>query len=477
MTMVLPSTASSYGTCPIDRRSSVDAPVLLQQSFTPTAPLTTAVAKPASRAGLALGQQPLGQDLQSQPLGLPASVVEAGSDAYHERNSALRQEPPSELTFAKKCGFCFLSLLFLVGAALYMKKIIDDYEEAATISTPPWYVDTKMLIKITCTTLLSWLFLGVYAFTQVLLFNDSSHPSDPPRHLTAIESLYLSSQIITTVGYGDFTPAKPIGQIFLALYVLFGVTLVAIVVAEVLDHAMTAYSDSSSETLASETFFECDEHHPGEAGAAFAPAMLSHAASTAEQPSDEIQPKKADDSLHHSFSSRGLSTTKHHGKYPQDTMLRCVFVFLNAATIGTLFFYFYPGEDKTIWQAFYMSCVTLTTVGFGAIHPQTQGGYLFATFWMLIGVSCTANMICTIGDSLLKHRRDLTCALMKEECLKEMDADGSGKVDKIEFLRFELVRRGVCKKHDIDNALAIFDSLDTDHSGELDFEDLKDFVS
>merc|ERR1719160_2407278 len=85
-------------------------------------------------------------------------------------------------------------------------------------------------------------------------------------------------------------------------------------------------------------------------------------------------------------------------------------------------------------------------------------------------------MIYTLGDSLLKQRRDLTSTLMKEECLKEMDADGSGKVDKMEFLRFELVRRGVCKKHDIDNVLAIFDALDTDHSGELDFEDMKKVV-
>jgi len=428
--MVSPSTASSYGTCPIDSRSSIDAPVLLQQSFTPTASVITAVVKPGSIAGLA-----------------PHSLGEAGSNASHE-----------QITFAKKCVFCFLSLVFLVAAALYMKKSIDDYEGEASLFTPPWYMDTRMLIKVTCITLLSWLFLGLLAFTQVLLFND------PPRHLTVVESLYLSAQIITTVGYGDFTPANPIGQFFLALYVLFGVTLVAIVVAAVLDHAMTAYSEESTEALASEIFFEFDEQHSGDA------EYNQH-------------PSSPNTTKHFSLRTLPSSYQNLHDTMYQhlhDTMVRSLCVFLIAVSIGTLFFYCYPGEDKTIWQAFYMSCVSLTTVGFGAIHPQTQGGYLFATFWMLIGVSCTAHMICTIGDSLLKHRRHLTHALMKEECtlcLKEMDADGSGRVDKIEFLTFDLVRRGVCKKQDIENVLAIFDALDIDHCGELNVQDLKEFCT
>jgi hypothetical protein len=441
MTIVLPSAASGHGTCSIDSRSSIDAPVLLQQSFTPTAPVITAVAKQSSRARLA-----------------PYSLVEAGSDTANYEH---------DLSFAKKCGFLVLSVLYLVASAIYMKRIIDDYEDAASISTPPWYMDTRMLIKITCVTFLSWLFLGLLAFTQVLLFND------PPRHLTVIESLYLSSQIITTVGYGDLTPTNPIGQLFLAFYVLFGVTLVAIVVAAVMDHIMAENTEASSETLPSETFYECNEQHPGDADHNQQPSQL------AKRHPDEQHLGVVDHNQVQGTSQKAgtVDDLKHHSHQdPKDAMFRGLGVFLIAVSIGTSFFYFYPGEDKTIWQAFYLSCVSLTTVGFGAIHPQTQGGCLFATFWMLIGVSCTANMICTLGDSLLKHRRDLTSTLMKEECLKEMDADGSGKVDKMEFLRFELVRRGVCKKHDIDNVLAIFDALDTDHSGELDFEDLKKFV-
>ena len=78
MTMALPLTASGHGTCSIDSRSSIDAPVLLQ-SVTPTTPVIAAVADAAPGAGLA-----------------PYSLVEAGSDASHD-------QPGGELTFAKKC--------------------------------------------------------------------------------------------------------------------------------------------------------------------------------------------------------------------------------------------------------------------------------------------------------------------------------------------------------------------------------------
>merc|ERR1719454_1139893 len=51
------------------------------------------------------------------------------------------------------------------------------------------------------------------------------------------------------------------------------------------------------------------------------------------------------------------------------------------------------GNDFTYIQAFYMSCITLTTVGFGDYSPMSQHGRIFATFWMPIGVACTGNFI------------------------------------------------------------------------------------
>merc|ERR1719291_1165722 len=60
-------------------------------------------------------------------------------------------------------------------------------------------------------------------------------------------------------------------------------------------------------------------------------------------------------------------------------------VFCCFVAFGTLFFTYYPGEDKTVAQAVYMSLITLSTVGFGAFTPSTHAGMVVGACWMLFG--------------------------------------------------------------------------------------------
>merc|ERR1719433_2209514 len=80
-----------------------------------------------------------------------------------------------------------------------------------------------------------WVILGagVYLFNQILKFNSVHFQTQ--RSLTIVECVYLMSQIITTVGYGDITPANATGQIFVAIYVIFALLIIANVVSEVVD--------------------------------------------------------------------------------------------------------------------------------------------------------------------------------------------------------------------------------------------------
>jgi len=45
----------------------------------------------------------------------------------------------------------------------------------------------------------------------------------------------------------------------------------------------------------------------------------------------------------------------------------------------------------------YLSCISLATVGYGDIHPKTEGGYAFTTVWLLCGTVVIAK---AIGSSL-----------------------------------------------------------------------------
>merc|ERR1719507_925968 len=85
---------------------------------------------------------------------------------------------------------------------------------------------------ITTTVVMLSSFLGgIWLFTNLLFFQ-SSH-FEGIRSLTLVECVYLMSQVLTTVGYGDITPAKPRAQVFVALYVLFSLLLIANTVSEV----------------------------------------------------------------------------------------------------------------------------------------------------------------------------------------------------------------------------------------------------
>lgn len=54
-----------------------------------------------------------------------------------------------------------------------------------------------------------------------------------------------------------------------------------------------------------------------------------------------------------------------------------------------------------------------------------------------------------------------------------MDSDGDGKVSKLEYLSYMLVKLGKADQDDIDGILSQFQKLDKDGSGELDREDLE----
>jgi voltage-gated potassium channel len=71
-----------------------------------------------------------------------------------------------------------------------------------------------------------------------------------------------------------------------------------------------------------------------------------------------------------------------------------------ALLIGTIGFVFVEGWS--FFDAFYMTLITLTTVGYGEVHPLSRSGRLFASGLMLIGVVAVFVSIAILGDTLLR---------------------------------------------------------------------------
>ena len=75
-------------------------------------------------------------------------------------------------------------------------------------------------------------------------------------------------------------------------------------------------------------------------------------------------------------------------------------VLVAAAAIGTVGFHLIEGWP--LFDAFYMSLMTLTTVGYGEVHPLSFYGRVFASFVMLAGVATVFVSFAVLGDALLR---------------------------------------------------------------------------
>merc|ERR1711981_162639 len=83
-------------------------------------------------------------------------------------------------------------------------------------------------------------FGGLYLFTNIILFQSVHFKKIRP--LTIVECMYFMSQVITTVGYGDITPAKVRGQVFVGLYVLGAMFIISMVVSDVVNQLIESVS-------------------------------------------------------------------------------------------------------------------------------------------------------------------------------------------------------------------------------------------
>src|SRR5947207_5877369 len=71
-----------------------------------------------------------------------------------------------------------------------------------------------------------------------------------------------------------------------------------------------------------------------------------------------------------------------------------------AILVGTIGFVFVEGWS--VFDSFYMTLITLTTVGYGEVHPLSFAGRVFASFLMLIGVTTVFVSIAVLGETLLR---------------------------------------------------------------------------
>jgi len=70
-------------------------------------------------------------------------------------------------------------------------------------------------------------------------------------------------------------------------------------------------------------------------------------------------------------------------------------------------FFFARVEGWTVFQGFYFSVITLTTVGYGDLAPVTFAGRLFTIFYVILGVGIIVALVTQVAHHAVEAgRRD-----------------------------------------------------------------------
>lgn len=69
---------------------------------------------------------------------------------------------------------------------------------------------------------------------------------------------------------------------------------------------------------------------------------------------------------------------------------------------GTVFYR--QVEDFGWVDSFYFTIITLTTVGYGDVSPQTTAGKLFTAFFVLVGVGLVVVFVSEVASRLVANR-------------------------------------------------------------------------
>lgn len=265
------------------------------------------------------------------------------------------------------------------------------------------------------------------------------------------------SQVITTVGYGDITPAKPRGQVFVGMYVLCSFFIIAMVVSDMVSLIM-ATAQKYQEKLSGKEHVEVSFKLKGKAKADTDAKKHGH---------DLAHDHGGKAAGHDHKAEAPKSSLKAEAAKPQYTPLVYSFCFYAFFAVTWIFFFhLYPGEGKTWFQATYMSVITLSTVGFGAFTPNTTGGMVFAAFWMIFG---SAALVAVVGaftqlvvDSNTYERFDEE---QSAKTIKKLQDDGHKEMDETQFIRFTLIQKGLCEAEDVDTLLEHFQTLSEEKDG------------
>lgn len=283
-----------------------------------------------------------------------------------------------------------------------------------------------------------------------------------------LDSLYFVVVVTTTVGFGDYTPKKPISKLYVCYLVFAAVSLISTCLA----FAVGTLIDKQEELLMQSMIGQNeDAENAGEPDVARVQAFTQGGWREIARPLASRMrrlpffPAVTD----FAFLDDLLWLTDY-------TQCLYTFAFFCIVLMSGMWV-FMRYESFGFIDALYVTCISASTVGFGDEVPVQPVTKRIMTIWLVIATLTLAKLVTDQSDAYVRSRqraasRRLLGATMDRTTIRQMDVDGDGQVSRAEFLALVLVQLGKVAQADVDECLARFDELDEDGSGSIDKNDI-----
>lgn len=271
-----------------------------------------------------------------------------------------------------------------------------------------------------------------------------------------VTAVYVLTQTVTTVGYGDVAPTHPAVRLyysFLVLYVLATGTYVAS--SQLYKSLGKAQHDLLHEKVLRATGHDSgrDENCGGESSGMCRPATPLGKLAVATIPAILVVVFGT------VFYAVFEACTCSYGK---TRVPGCISTdYASCAASG--------GWLKSWPAAFYMSIITLTTVGYGDISPRSQLGRAVAVLWMIFGVLAVGNWIKGISDFLTETQQGSheDAQTIDHHVFDLIDKSGDGSLSKSEYVNYVLIKYGMVTEADLDMIESQYDEIDKMMTGSV----------
>ncbi|KAF7803200.1 two-pore potassium channel 3 [Senna tora] len=302
--------------------------------------------------------------------------------------------------------------------------VISDLNHETPVGKPQF--GSQSIVRQAVILLILYLSLGVviYWFNRHNFSAIETHP--------VVDALYFCIVTMCTIGYGDITPNSTATKLFSIMFVLVGFGFVDILLSGMVSYVLDLQENHMLETVKGRGEIEKDAR------------------------SYIIDVKK------------GRMRIRLKVALALGVVVLCI-------GIGFGVMHFVEGLG---WlDSFYLSVMSVTTVGYGDQAFKTLPGRIFAAIWLLVSTLAVARAFLYLAEARVdkRHRSMAKWILGQDMTISEFlaaDIDNNGFVSKSEYVIYKLKEMGKVSEKDILQIMEKFDRLDAGNCGKITLADL-----